>query len=145
MSETARSGETASRLVDSLWKFWRTWRLASHPVVKGRITPEQYWLLRRLRKSGPLTVSNLACGINITKGSATTATKRLERLGFVSRERQQDDQRVVLVSLTPKGNSAIELWLGEQREALADLISRVSEDEQEALLTIVDKILEQGD
>lgn len=145
MSERVRSGETASELVDSLWKFWRTWRLASHPVVKGRITPEQYWLLRRLKRSGPLSVSSLAAGINITNGSATTATKRLERLGLVDRERQRTDERVVIVSLTQAGDAAIMRWLDEQREALADLISRVSEEEQETLLIIIEKILQQGE
>jgi DNA-binding MarR family transcriptional regulator len=145
MSDTTRSSETASKLVVSLWKFWRTWKLASHPVVKGQITPEQYWLLRRLKRSGPLSVSNLASGINITNGSATTATKRLERAGLVSRERQRTDERVVMVALTRKGDDAIDRWLEEQKQALANLISRVSDEEQQTLLSIVDKILEQGD
>jgi DNA-binding MarR family transcriptional regulator len=145
MPQTAYNGGTAGRLVDSLWDFWRKWRLASHPVVKGRITPEQYWLMRRLKRCGPLTVSNLASGINITTGSATTATKRLEKMAFVHRDRQQEDQRVVLVSLTAEGDSATERWREEQRKALLDLVSRISEDEQETLLEILEKILEQGE
>jgi MarR family transcriptional regulator, organic hydroperoxide resistance regulator len=144
-ADTTGNGETASRLGDALIELWRTWRLASHPVVKGTITPEQYWLLRRLKRRGALPVSELARGINITNGSATTATKRLERAGFVTRERQDADQRVVLVSLTADGNAAIAQWNDVQRTALFGLVSRASEEEQRTLLAIVEKILGQGE
>lgn len=144
MPKTSADG-TADRLVDALWDFWRQWRMASHPVVKGRITPGQHWLLRRLMKSGPLPVSELARGINVTKASATTATKRLERMGFVRRERQQTDQRVVLVSLTEQGSEALGRWRAEQRSALLELLSRLSAEEQASLLGTITKILEPGE
>ncbi|MDN5362452.1 MAG: hypothetical protein PWP70_1499, partial [Moorella sp. (in: firmicutes)] len=74
-------------LIDACWQFWRQWRQASHPVRKGEITPEQYWLLKRLLRGGPMNISELAGGLGITNSSATTATKRLEKMGLVARQR----------------------------------------------------------
>ncbi len=141
MSADVKKVQTTQALVESLWQFWRRWRRASHPVIKGKITPEQYWLLMRLKKAGTLKVSELAQGLGITNSSATIATKRLEKLGLVSRVRQQSDERVVALSLTPEGVAALEQWSDEKREALTELISPLTAKEQEQLLRLLEKIL----
>ena len=89
------------RLVEALWQLWRRWRQSSHPVRKGKITPEQYWLMKRLEHAGKLTIGELAGGLGITSSSASTAVKRLEKIGMVRRDRQKQDERIVAVELTP--------------------------------------------
>lgn len=131
-------------LIDACWQFWRQWRQASHPVRKGEITPEQYWLLKRLSRGGPMNISELAGGLGITNSSATTATKRLEKMGLVARQRQKDDERVVLVTLTDAGRQVLEGWAGEQRRALADLLTPLNREERVALLHLFQKIIQAG-
>lgn len=132
--------ELTISLVDALWRFWRQWRQASHPVRKGKITPEQYWLLKRLKHAGPLNIRELAEGLGITSSSATTATKRLARMGLVKRERQKEDERVVIVRLTSAGQEMLEQWADEQRAALASLLTPLTPEERALLLQIVRKV-----
>ena len=44
----------SDHLVDALLELYHTIRRASHPVHRAEITPEQYWLLRLLRRRGTL-------------------------------------------------------------------------------------------
>ncbi|MGI9863100.1 MarR family transcriptional regulator [Moorella naiadis] len=127
-------------LVDALWQFWRLWRQVSHPVRKGKITPEQYWLLKRLKHAGPLTIGELAEGLGITSSSATTATKRLAKMGLVKRDRQKEDERVVTVDLTDTGREMLEQWASEKRAALASLLTPLTLEERRLLLELISKI-----
>lgn len=127
-------------LVDALWQFWRLWRQVSHPVRKGKITPEQYWLLKRLKHAGPLNIGELAEGLGITSSSATTATKRLAKMGLVKRDRQKEDERVVTVALTETGREMLEQWANEKRAALASLLTPLTLEERRLLLELIRKV-----
>jgi MarR family transcriptional regulator, organic hydroperoxide resistance regulator len=52
---------------------------------------------------GRVTVTGLADRLMIDPGTLSPALKRLEVLGYVSRERSSRDARVVEVGLTPRG------------------------------------------
>ncbi|QGP92143.1 MarR family protein [Neomoorella glycerini] len=132
--------EITVSLVDALWQFWRMWRQVSHPVRKGKITPEQYWLLKRLKHGGPLNIGELAEGLGITSSSATTATKRLAKMGLVRRVRQKEDERVVTVELTSAGLEMLEQWASEQRAALASLLMPLTLEERILLLKLIRKV-----
>jgi DNA-binding MarR family transcriptional regulator len=51
----------------------------------------------------PLTVGELGTRLHLDSGTLTPLLKRLEHLGFVSRQRDPDDERRVLVALTAEG------------------------------------------
>src|SRR6478672_615554 len=91
---------TSETLVEDLLALWRELRQATHPVRRGDITPEQFWLLRHLRQNGPSSIGELADALGVTQSSATTACQRLEKAGFATRTRAADDERVVRVTLT---------------------------------------------
>ena len=57
----------------------------------------QYLVLALLWRDGDLPVGQ------IDYGTITPIVKRLEKLGFVTRTRNPDDERSVVVSLTPRG------------------------------------------
>src|SRR5579871_5365452 len=94
------------RLVEDLLALWRLLRINTHPVRRGEITPEQYWLLKLLNRKTELSIGELAEALGVTGSSVTTACKRLEKAGLLKRTRQVDgqDERVVLVTLTPLGH-----------------------------------------
>src|SRR5437667_10454996 len=95
-------------LVDDILALYHLIRRTSHPIHKAEITPEQYWLLRLLRRQGALSISELAEALGVTGSSVTTACKRLEKAGLVMRERQNEDERMVRVMLTSQGDEHVE-------------------------------------
>jgi DNA-binding MarR family transcriptional regulator len=134
----------ADRLVEDLLALWRLLRINTHPVRRGEITPEQYWLLKLLNKQGELSIGELAEALGVTGSSVTTACKRLEKSAMLKRTRQADgqDERVVLVTLTTQGREQIEAWQQERRTELAKMLTPLSSAEQTELQRLIERILE---
>jgi DNA-binding MarR family transcriptional regulator len=109
---------------------------------RSDMTPEQYWLLRYLRSNGPLSISELAHAMEITAGSATVACKRLEKAGFITRERSSNDERVVQVTLTELGRSHIDAGRKQRRESITELLAVLDQDEQQELQRLVERLLQ---
>ncbi len=132
----------AERLVDDVLSLYHLIRRMTHPIHRAEMTPEQYWLLRILRRRGALSIGELAEALDVTGSSATTACKRLEKAGLVTRERQSDDERMVRVMLTEQGNAKVESWQHRRRELLAHLLAPLDEDEQATLQHLIERVLE---
>ena len=133
------------RLVDDVLALYHLIRRASHPVHRAEMTPEQYWLLRLLRRRGALSIGELADALGITGSSVTTACKRLEKAGLVTRERQADDERMVRVMLTQQGIERVEAWQRQRRELLTHLLAPLEQHEQDALQRLLERVLQAAD
>lgn len=130
------------QLVEDLLSLWRVLRRRTHPVHRAEMTLEQFWLLRHLARRGPSSIGQLAAALGISQSAATTACKRLERDGLLTRERQAEDERVVLVGLTPLGTQQVEVWRKRRRAALAELLAPLEPPEQAELERLIRRVLE---
>jgi DNA-binding MarR family transcriptional regulator len=133
------------QLAEDLLALWRLLRNLSHPVRRGEMTPEQYWLLRLLSKAGSLSIGELANELGIAVSSATVACQRLEKAGLLTRERQSDDERIVRVALTGQGLAQIDAWRHRKREALTHMLSVLDQHEQHVLQSLLERVLEAAD
>src|ERR1700689_2024835 len=80
------------------------------------VTYPQYLVLVVLWERGAQGVGELAAALQMDLGTLSPMLKRLEAKGLVTRRRQAEDERRVLVDLTPKGISLrkrTEQMLGE--------------------------------
>lgn len=132
---------TIDSLVDDILDLYHRIRRASNPVHRSEITPEQYWLLRLLRRKGALSIGELAEAIGVTGSSITTACKRLEKAGLVTRERQSEDERMVRVLLTEKGHEQIEAWRQQRRDMVFEWLTALDQEEQETLQLLLERLL----
>src|ERR1700742_437002 len=93
-------------------EFFRTTRRvrarANRLKPNGQLTLQQFHLLESLRGDAELTVGELAEAAGVAPPTATRMLDCLARLGYVLRRHSEEDRRVVLVSLTPAGASAVE-------------------------------------
>src|SRR5713226_6192441 len=115
-------------LVDDILALYHLIRRTSHPVHRAEITPEQYWLLRLLRRKDALSVGELAEALGVTGSSVTTACKRLEKAGLVIRERQSDDERMVRVMLTAQSHKNEEAWHKRRGEIVGQWLAALEQD-----------------
>jgi DNA-binding MarR family transcriptional regulator len=68
------------------------------------LTYPQYLVLLVLWEHGESSVKELGQALMLDSGTLSPLLKRLERIGYVARRRAADDERSVLVSLTPRGD-----------------------------------------
>lgn len=79
-----------------------------HPFcVQNEITPQQMRVLLTLHYAGPLTASALARETGMAVANNSVMCKRMAQAGLVNRRRHPQDERQVLISLSPKGRGLV--------------------------------------
>ena len=115
--------------------FWK----ASHSVMRydsmsmdhaGFASLSDFAVLEALRQKGAQSIKSLGEKVMLTSGSITTAVQRLEKKGFVCRERDDKDGRLVLIDLTENGRKIIERGFALHEADLERLFGIFSEEER---------------
>lgn len=68
-------------------------------------TVPQVLVISMLSRNGELKISDISDGMHITKGTVSGIIDRLENQKIVSKNRSQEDRRVVYVKLTDEGDN----------------------------------------
>jgi DNA-binding MarR family transcriptional regulator len=100
--------------------------------LAGDLSRTDVGLLRTL-DDGPRRITELAELEGLAQPTITLLVKRLEERGLVRRERDPDDGRVVLVSVTAEGTAALEEARGELKGALRRYVAAMSDEQLQAL------------
>jgi len=101
---------------------------------KYRLTVLQIRILMELYKYQSHTIGSLAEGIYAAETNISSMCKKLENMGLLKRIRSQDDERVVKVALTERGNEVV----SEMDRLLNEKISKnIGEETEEILESIV--------
>jgi DNA-binding MarR family transcriptional regulator len=69
------------------------------------LTHPQYLVMLALWQHEPLAVKELGALLQLDSGTLSPLLKRLAAAGLVTKERHRDDERSVLVTLTPAGRA----------------------------------------
>ncbi|MCR5452298.1 MAG: MarR family transcriptional regulator [Lachnospiraceae bacterium] len=82
--------------------------------IVGRYTPylsplgltyTQYVVLMVLWENETMNVGRLGSILHLDAGTLTPLLKRLEKAGYVTRERSKEDERVRIIRITPEGDA----------------------------------------
>lgn len=112
----------------------------SNDLFKGKITLPQFMVLEFLYKEKRAMMSKIAEILSVTAPAATGIVDNLVRDGYIKREYNQDNRRIILIKLTSKGKNLIER-ITEQRKALIrDIFGKLSEKERREYLHILTKL-----
>ena len=107
--------------------------------VGGELSRTELGLLKTLG-GGSRRITELAELEGLAQPTITILIKQLEARGLVTRTRQSDDGRVVLVSLTDSGNVALEDYRGKLRAVLGGHLAEISDEQVEALATATETL-----
>jgi len=106
----------------------------------GDITPSQFAVLEALFHLGSMTQGEISTKVLKSGSNMTTVIDNLERDGYVQRERDAKDRRVINVHLTDTGKRKIEAVLPGHIAALVDEFSVLSASEQQTLAELCKKL-----
>jgi DNA-binding MarR family transcriptional regulator len=102
-------------------------------------------VLAALRRCGPdqrLSAGELARQTLVTTGGLSLRLKRLEREGYLRRERDPDDQRMVYVELTDAGRELVDRAADAHFENLSRMLEGLAPDERDDLARLLGRLFE---
>ena len=114
-------------------------RLCRH-LAEADLTVSQFCILEALLHLGPQNQKELGQKLLKSGGNITLVIDNLEKSGFVSRKKDQNDRRALIVDLTVQGKSFIEDFFPKHLEKITEEFSVLSEGEKEQLGKICKKI-----
>lgn len=79
---------------------------AYNPFLKEiGLTYPQYVTMMVLWEEKKITMHDLGKRLYLDSGTLTPVLKKLENMGYVTRSRKPEDERVVIVEITPEGQA----------------------------------------
>lgn len=102
-------------------------------MLQGRILMELFHF-------GRLSIGNLAESINAAGANVSAMCKKLEKMGYLYRFRDKEDERVVQVDLTEKGREILLKINGKLNELISWEFSREGEEAFYEIIRGLDKL-----
>ncbi|MFY0697645.1 MAG: MarR family transcriptional regulator [Balneola sp.] len=114
-------------------------RLCRH-LSEANLTISQFGVLEALLHLGPQNQKELGQKLLKSGGNITLVIDNLEKSGFVSRKKDQNDRRALIVELTAQGKSFIEDFFPKHLDKISEEFSVLDDKEKEELARLCKKI-----
>ncbi|MDW4498526.1 MarR family winged helix-turn-helix transcriptional regulator [Sulfitobacter sp. D35] len=109
--------------------------------VPGPLTPTQFSVMHRLAREGAMSQNRLGRSVAMDGATTKGVVDRLIARGLVKTERDAQDRRRHLVSLTADGSALIASAEAAAARVSAETLAPLRERERETLLRLLKKIL----
>lgn len=116
-------------------------RIREHMAAALGLSGIQYHILMvvaELSADEPVTVSTVAGRLHTSGAYVTMETKKLMRRGFLDKQRNPDDGRSVIITLTDEGRTAVEDFAPYNQEINSELFDGIGPETFQQFRAIVD-------
>ncbi len=99
-----------------------------------QVTMPQFRALVLLRALGPTPAGTLAARLGVTASTGTRLVARLVRGGWVDRQAEAADRRLITLALTAKGTSLVDATRQRREKALTAILDPMPAEDRGAVL-----------
>ncbi len=107
-----------------------------------KLSMSEVHTLENIQKSESKTMSDVAKLSLVTQGTLTVAVKRLQEKGYIIREQDQNDRRIIRLRLTNKARKCLKIHDEFHREMIDSFIEDLHVDQDQALINSLSKIMD---
>lgn len=108
------------------------------------LTYTQYVVMMVLWEHESVNVGQLGSILHLDAGTLTPLLKRLEKAGYVTRERSREDERITIIGITPEGERLKEKCK-DIPDKMASVGGALSDNEAKELYRLLYLILDEGE
>lgn len=112
----------------------------SRGLAVDGLSASQFSAMKCLRIHGKLAQRDIAKYILKSGGNITALVDNLEAEGYVQRDRDTTDRRIVYVSLTEKGEALFDSLYPGHLDRIREAMSGLTDDECQQLVTLLQKV-----
>jgi DNA-binding MarR family transcriptional regulator len=105
----------------------------------GNISAAQLQVVLTVGDHPDCTMSVIANALHFSKANVTQMVDRLVRGGYLKKVKSEQDRRITQVKLLSKGKNIVQLSKQHVEQVARDWFGRMTEDEQEAVLSLLDR------
>ncbi|MCC6947176.1 MAG: homoprotocatechuate degradation operon regulator HpaR [Bradyrhizobiaceae bacterium] len=116
-------------------------RFRPHLAAHG-FSDQQWRIIRALADAGGMEIGALAEQCQIHPASLSRMLPKLVRAGYVSRRNHKQDQRRVVVSITPRGRALFRTVAPESEEIYAAMERDIGAQKLRDLYRLLDELIE---
>ena len=143
MAEQVTREVAISEIMQSLRRIFKAIQDYSHEVSnKFGITGPQLWALKTISQNGKLSLGELTKKMYLHPSTITGVVDRLEKKGYVSRDRGQGDRRVINVQLTPQGKKLVKRAPNPVQGKMIYGLRRLKKEKLSSIYDSVNKLVE---
>lgn len=104
------------------------------------ITTPQFLTLVVLKDKPGITMGELCERLYLACSTATDLIDRMEKNGYLERNRDPDDRRVIRLSITEKGQNIIDQVINARRRYVESILSQLTQEEIDQLERSLEKL-----
>ena len=97
------------------------------------VTTNDMHVIEAIGMDGQKNMTSVAKALHVTTGTLTISVNNLVKKGYVNRVRSEEDRRVVLISLTSKGQEAFLHHRYFHEQMIESVVEQLSEEEKQVL------------
>ncbi|WP_373233290.1 MarR family winged helix-turn-helix transcriptional regulator [Cohnella sp.] len=132
--------DNAADFVKSWTKLTKDWNAQMEAELAPQLTVGQLEVLELMLAHEPMKPSELLPHLETTPAAVTTLLDRMERGGLVERKRDENDRRIVWVTMTALGRTEVQRGL-DVRGAIANhSLDRLSSHNRQLLVYLISKV-----
>ena len=105
------------------------------------LTVPQLVCLRTINKRGRITPSELALQVSLSQATVTGIVDRLAARQLVQRQRNEEDRRLVTVSISDAGKALVDSAPSPLQEQFAQKLKELSTEERAIISLVLNKIV----
>lgn len=105
-----------------------------------KLSMSEIHVLEAITKTEEPTMTNVANKLGITVGSLTVSVNTLYQKGYVSRERDPEDRRKVIIGILPKAEDVLEKHNEFHNEMINSIFNDLKVEEDELLISSLRKL-----
>jgi Transcriptional regulators len=120
-------------------KLSREWKISLEQSL-APLTEGQLNVLELLLESEPMKPSDLIQHLSTTPAAITTILDRMERNELIVRTRDENDRRIVWISVSDKGRTEAERGRSIRNRLIGESLDRISAHNQQLLVYLLGKV-----
>jgi DNA-binding MarR family transcriptional regulator len=140
MSALSQMAEDLDELMLDILKQFDDINLVASNGPHAELSHQELRLIQFLGNTGPHMMRELAEKLSVAMNTVTGIVDKLERGGFVLRQRCENDRRVIWVVLTHQGRQIYRSEVDLKRGLFENMLATLTTEEQEQFLVLMRKI-----
>ncbi|MHA0855340.1 MarR family winged helix-turn-helix transcriptional regulator [Paenibacillus sp. CMAA1364] len=124
-----------------LWsQLTKDYKLHMDSELTPMLTESQLTVLEVIIERGTMKPSDFIPYLTTSPAAVTMLLDRMEKAGLLTRERDNDDRRIVWVTITENGKEQAERGMQIRDAFLSNMLNRISSHNQQLLIYLLGKI-----